>query len=108
MVLIAVSSVFASVTGISWTSWITDLIPGDIRGRFFAKRNIMAQMVGMTLAVLAGRFIDIWKDRYSSDHMQSYGFAILFAIGLIFGFISIMILKKMSEPEKDKEILQEP
>ena len=103
MLLIAVSSVFASITGIAWTSWVVDLIPKNMRGRFFAKRNIMAQVVGMILAVLAGRFIDIWKETHNSNHMQSYGFAILFAIGVVFGFVSIMMLKKMTEPKQEEE-----
>jgi MFS family permease len=99
IILIAVSSICASITGISWLSWMTDLIPEEIRGRFFAKRNMAAQVVGMLVAVGAGRFIDLWKKAYiSNDNMQSFGFAILFAFGTLFGLVCIFLLRKMSDP----------
>ncbi len=93
--LLGVSSIFASLTNVSWTSWMADLIPRNIRGRFFAKRNIVAQIVGMLLAVMAGRFLDVWRGIFPDPVNQSYGFVILFAVGTLFGFIGITILKKM-------------
>ncbi len=99
VILLGTGSIFASMTSISWTSWMADLIPRNIRGRFFAKRNIVAQLVGMVLAVIAGRFIDIWRNYFTDSLTQSYGFALLFALGTVFGFIGIMVLKKINQPQ---------
>ena len=102
MVLIGISSIFASITSVSWMSWMSDLIPKEIRGRFFARRDIAARIVGMLLVVLAGRFIDYWNNAYSANSViQSYGFTILFTVGTIAGFISIVLLRKMNGPQEN-------
>jgi len=65
--LLAVASIFASISSVSWNSWMADLIPEKVRGRFFAKRNMVAQIVGMLAALLAGFFLDYWQG-LSGDH----------------------------------------
>ncbi|MFW6281776.1 MAG: MFS transporter [bacterium] len=99
ILLLGTASIFASLTNITWLTWMADLIPPNLRGRFFAKRNMIAQMAGMIFAVLAGNFIDIWKFNFPDSTTQSYGFAILFAIGTLFGLICIYLLKKMNTLE---------
>lgn len=80
---------------------MSDLIPKEIRGRFFARRDIAARLAGMVLVVLAGWFIDYWKSIFPANmRLQSYGFTILFAAGTIAGFISIFLLKKTTESMK--------
>lgn len=101
MILLTGASICASITGIAWTSWIADLIPKGVRGRFFSRRNMSAQVVGMLAAVLAGQFIDIWQTRFDTDHMRSYGFMILFAIGIVFGLVGIFLFRKINEPSLD-------
>ncbi len=99
MGLLTVASVCASVTGIAWTSWIADLVPKEVRGRFFSRRNIVAQVVGMVLAVAGGRFIDVWTAASTSDQMRGYGFMILFGIGTVFGIAGVIVLRRISEPD---------
>ncbi|NLM77981.1 MAG: MFS transporter [Ruminococcaceae bacterium] len=96
--LLTAASVCASITGIAWTAWIADLIPKGVRGRFFSRRNMFAQVVGMIAAVGAGQFIDIWQSRHTTARMQSNGFMILFTIGIVFGLASIILIRKMHEP----------
>ncbi|MFP4662647.1 MAG: MFS transporter [Halanaerobiales bacterium] len=100
VVLLAVASLCASISSVSWTSWMADLIPQKIRGRFFASRNMISQMIGMLTAILAGFFVDYWQGLSENTQSQSYGFIYLFAIGTIFGFISIFLLKKTSKSNK--------
>ena len=99
MALLTVASVCASITGIAWTSWVADLVPKGFRGRFFSRRNMVAQMVGMVMAVAGGRFIDAWTGRHESPQMQGYGFMILFAIGVVFGVAGVVLLRRISEPQ---------
>lgn len=98
MILLTGASICASITGIAWTSWIADLIPKGVRGRFFSRRNMSAQVVGMLAAVLAGQFIDQWQARFDTDQLRSYGFMILFAIGIAFGLAGIFLFRKIKEP----------
>ncbi len=99
LVLLMVASICASITGIAWTSWVADLVPKDFRGRFFSRRNIVAQIVGMTMAVAGGRFIDMWSRVHESAQMRGYVFMILFGIGTVFGIAGVLTLRRISEPE---------
>ncbi|MFW5976526.1 MAG: MFS transporter, partial [Bacillota bacterium] len=103
ILLLGTASIFASLTSISWLTWMADLIPTNLRGRFFAKRNMIAQMAGMVFAVLAGNFIDTWKTIFPDNTIQTYGFTILFAIGTIAGLICIYLLKRMNPPDIKKK-----
>ncbi len=94
IILLGLASIFASICSVSWTSWMADLVPVGIRGRFFAKRNMIAQIVGMIVVVIAGWFIDYWKGLSQDTQWQGYGFIILFAVGTIFGIVCIFLLKK--------------
>ncbi len=106
VMLLGVASVFASISSISWNSWMADLVPRGLRGRFFAYRNMISQIAGMIIAVLAGWFIDYWL-KFSPDSIfQSYGFIILFSIAILFGIISIILLKKISR--SDRKIERKP
>lgn len=101
MILLTGASICASITGIAWTSWIADLVPKGVRGRFFSRRNMFAQVVGMLTAVAAGQFIDQWQARFDTDHLHSYGFMILFVIGIAFGLAGIFLFRKIKEPDLD-------
>ncbi|MFW5981142.1 MAG: MFS transporter [bacterium] len=108
--LLGIGSIFASISGLSWNSWMADLIPANIRGRFFAKRNMASQLVGMVAVVAAGIFIDYWR-RLSPDAVtESYGFVYLFALGTIAGFVSVFLLRKINKSrktsKKDEKFLQ--
>lgn len=108
--LLSIGSIFASISGLSWNSWMADLIPANLRGRFFAKRNMAAQLVGMVVVVAAGVFIDYWRSLSSDNLTESYGFVFLFALGTIAGFISVYLLKKINKSKKiskkDENFLQ--
>ena len=99
MGLLTIASICASITGIAWTSWVADLVPKGFRGRFFSRRNMVAQVVGMVMAVAGGRFIDAWTTRHDTPQMHGYGFMILFAIGVVFGIGGVILLARITEPE---------
>ena len=39
-----------TIAGTVWTSWITDLVPEERRGRFFGLRNAIHGILGVTAA----------------------------------------------------------
>ena len=104
---IALASIFASLAGVAWLSWITDLIPESIRGRFLSNRNAVGLSAAMVFALFGGQFIDRWKRIRPDVTWQSYGFSILFALGLLSGFIALLFLLRMPDskrtmPKEDK------
>ncbi|MBL7159958.1 MAG: MFS transporter [Candidatus Aenigmarchaeota archaeon] len=81
---------FSAFTSTAWTSWIADLVPEKIRGRFFGKRNMFIDSATFFSALLAGWYLASIKNTIG-------GFSIIFLISLFFGFVSIYFLAKIPD-----------
>ncbi len=99
--VIAASSLFASLSGVSWLAWMSDLVPQEIRGSYFGKRNMIASACGMVVILLGGKFLTLWENRFSETN--PYGFIILFALGLAAGLIAVWFLARIPETEAPKK-----
>jgi len=99
--VIGASSVFGSIGGVSWLAWMSDLVPDNIRGSYFGKRNMIASAAGMVVILLGGRFITMWEKKFSES--DPYGFIILFVAGLISGLLAVAFLLRIPEPERTGE-----
>ncbi len=93
--VIALSSLFGSLSGVSWLAWISDLVPENIRGSYFGKRNMIASAGGMVVILLGGKFLTMWEARFSES--DPYGFIILFVLGLTAGLIAVWFLWRIPE-----------
>jgi MFS family permease len=58
VLLVLVSSLFQSLTGVLWTSWMGDVVPGEQRGRYFGFRTGWTNLVGMLGNLAAGKYLD--------------------------------------------------
>ena len=86
-----------SVAGVSWISWMTDLVPEKIRGRYFGNRNVAIGAVGM-IATLGGGLLVRRYDLWFKPEVMT-GFTPLFLVALMFGYASILFLKRVpSDP----------
>ncbi len=56
--LITLSGVGAQMVTPAYFSWMADLVPSRIRGRFFSRRNQIGQFVGVIVTVLMGLALD--------------------------------------------------
>jgi len=95
-----ISYLFGAAGGVAWLSWMADLVPEEIRGRFFAKRNMILGIVGVVVTLLAGKYLDFWKNLGS--RAEVYGFLSVFLIAVTSGVISLHFLKKIPDLEKEK------
>lgn len=48
-----------AAAGPAWMSWMADIIPGRLRGRYFGKRARIGQVVGIATTIMAGLVLDI-------------------------------------------------
>jgi len=92
--LIFLSHAFATVGYIAWLSWTSDLVPCDIRGRFFGTRNMLCGAAGIAATILFGNFLDFSKSQALGP---SFGFTITFSSAVIFGLMSLRFLRRVSE-----------
>ncbi len=99
--VIGSSSIFGSLAGIAWLAWMSDLVPDNIRGSYFGKRNMIASACGMVVVLLGGKFITLWEARFSEQN--PYGFILLFILGLAAGLAAIWFLARIPEAESEKK-----
>ncbi|AZT90150.1 MFS transporter [Caldicellulosiruptor changbaiensis] len=76
-----ISSISNSFTNVSFWSWMGDLIPEHIRGRFFSRRATISTIVGMLSGLAIGKFLD--------SHNNLPGFSIIFVFAAIMGMLDI-------------------
>ncbi len=95
--LFALSYVLLNFTVPAWTSWMSDLVPPDHRGRYFARRNMVAGIVGMVIGLPAAWFLDYATKRH---HWQTLGFGVLFGAAVAGGVFSFLALLRQPEPPR--------
>jgi HEAT repeat protein len=88
LILTLLSSACGNIAAPSWMVWITDLVPADIRGRYFGQRNMYSGIVGMVVSVGAGIFLD--RATKLSHWPERAAFGVIFGASLLFAFGSFI------------------
>jgi hypothetical protein len=102
LVIIFLSYSFISVSYVSWLSWIAELVPEEIRGRFFGTRNMLCGVAGMITMLAFGKLLDILDS--SPYGGLPVGFCITFLSAVLFGVISLLFLHRISEPNRGSDM----
>lgn len=76
----------------AWTSLAGDFVTAKYRGRYFARRNMLMGIFGMTASVLGAAYLDLFP---KTDYA---GFSTIFLVGILFGLWSAYLYSKMREP----------
>lgn len=97
MMFIMLSSAALALGNPARSSWFTDLIPGEIRGRFVGRQHSIVAAVGLVASLSAGAFMD----RHTGAGQQT-GFSILFIIAAVFSGLSIWGWSRTPEPPKQQ------
>jgi len=88
---------FLSTLMCAWNSWMRDLVPGNQLGSYFSKRMRLMTAFGLPISLLAGWFIDFYKDKF--PQYEIYGYSVLFFLGFIAGLTGVYFLSKTEEPK---------
>jgi MFS family permease len=106
LLLIGVTShaVFNAVSVAAWNSWMKDLIPQEILGRFFSKRLAIQALVGIVTTLSAGILIDQWL---RSDSTSLSPYSIVFFVGMIAGLVGVYFIYTIPEPRMIIETLDQ-
>ncbi|MCA9742498.1 MAG: MFS transporter [Deferribacteres bacterium] len=89
----------ASITSIAWLSWMSVLVPDEIRGRFFGLRNATLGAFNIALTLLAGRFLD-WHKLHYPDSAPTQPFDWLFTVAVFCGLLSVIFLVRKPAPPR--------
>lgn len=91
VVLIALMNVPASLSALSWTSLIGDLIPGERRAVFFGKRNRVMTFIGMLATLIPGLLLQL----FPAANIPPY--AALFIVSMLFSVLEVYYLIRHRE-----------
>lgn len=97
LLLFAISYVCMNVPMPAYLSWMSDLVPPDHRGRYFARRNMIAGFVGMIIGLPAAWFLDAATRK---SHNEAMGFGVLFGVGVLGGLLAFICLMRQPEPPR--------
>jgi MFS family permease len=86
--VVAVAALFGVVGNNAWTAWMGDLIPPQIRGRFFARRMIFVNAAGTVSSLAAGVALDASTPR----GFRGETLAALAAVACVAGLVSVRLL----------------
>ncbi len=105
--ILATRGIFAAVTSCSWNSWSRDLVPQQVLGSFYARRQARAGLAAMAFGLAAAAFVDFWKSNDWGSEVWGYTFALLF--GAVFlGLASPIFMSRMPEPTMTSPVGPQP
>jgi len=95
MACIAVSKAAMSLVSPARQSWLTDLVPDEIRGRFVARQRSLTASAGLITSVCAGFYLS----SYSAGDSQA-GFSTIFVVAVAFSGLAVWAWSRIPEPPK--------
>jgi len=78
------SSFFVNLSYPAWTSFLADVVPKEIRGRYFANRNTYMGLASIIVTIFVGFYLDIFPKG------SLLGFSSIFLFGFVFGILAII------------------
>ncbi len=99
LVAMAVSFIIENLAAPAWSSWMADLVPPSIRGRFWGRRQAIVNIVSLISIGAAGWMLDYFKARDATGSSFD-GFALLLLIAAIFGAADILLHATVPEPAR--------
>lgn len=95
VLLVLVSSVFQAANSTLWASWMGDVIPDSLRGRFFGTRTGIVGVVGMLANLGAGWYLD--------RVVAPIGFQVVLAVGVVAALVSTALYLLHYDPPSVRE-----
>lgn len=92
---LSLSNFLANLGTASWLSWMADLVPAEIAGRFWAKRQSILSLALVLSTIVFGLILDA----HSPEHLLK-GFQWVFGLCSVFGVADIVIHSFVKEPEQ--------
>ncbi len=90
LIIAFIAAFFNTIRSPVWSSLMGDIVPQNIRGSYFGKRNTITGIAGIIATVFTGYMLGF------------VGFYAMFGVMMILGLISIPLFLKMYEPPSGK------
>jgi MFS family permease len=91
------SAILAVIGNNAWVTWMGDLVPDAVRGRYFGRRTAVCTVGATAGCIGSGVFLDLAR----SHSLEGEGLAALAAVAVIAGVISTWLMVRQHEPAAD-------
>jgi MFS family permease len=105
VVMIALSSFAASFFDLALLTWMAELVPPSVRGRFLGARNRISGIVGQVTALIAAVAIQSMSGPAAQSPLM---FAALFACAGLIGLAALPILARVPPPRRAQSRVEAP
>jgi MFS family permease len=100
--VITLSSVANMLVAPVWLGWISDIVPRDIRGRFFGARSAGVAITTLVFSILGSLVLD-W---FSARGHAPAGFTILVVLAALAGAVASLALSRVSDRPAPRPVPQ--
>jgi len=94
MVVLLIGAFSMSFSSSTWSTWMADLVPENIRGRYFALRNSFSSMAGIIAVLIGGWLLKTFPGH--PGYITVYTIAVITAC---VGFVLVLIQYEPPAPE---------
>lgn len=94
--VVALSAFLANTVTATWWSWMADLIPERIRGRFWGTRQGFTMLAYLASTAIAGHLLDVFPDP-RTEGGSFLGFSIVFGAGALLGCLDVTVHMRVPE-----------
>ncbi|MDE2802871.1 MAG: MFS transporter, partial [Chloroflexota bacterium] len=98
IVLMAIRGVFAPAWASTWTSWMRDLVPREIMGAYYGRRQALMTGAVAVVGLAASFVISWWEGRAPADDAILVYSYLLIAGVIVLGLPSVFLAARTSEP----------
>jgi len=92
IVFVSLSTFFAAFSNPAWASWMADVVPESIRGKFFGRRLREYTLASIYALLFSSVVLSIFQKP------DLTGFQIIFTVGVAAGLISVYFIGRMKDP----------
>ena len=86
-----------AITMVLRKTWMSELTPPEIRGRYFGLRSLLSDFSGMLIGYLGGLYIDHSRNM----GREIFGFQSIFLFSALIGFLTIALIAKVPETKTE-------
>lgn len=104
---LAVAQGTQAIAYMAYLSWLSDLVPEQNWGRFFAKRNIARLCLLLVVPVVGGFLRDRWRSQVDAD-AALLAYVAAFAIGISLQLASLLPLLRLPNVAVRSEVFSVP
>ena len=85
----------------AWMNWIADVVPSQVRGRFYGMRQLVARPIAIVVTLAVGAAIDMVEE-VGQPHMMLRATGVILIIASLFGLLEVEAYQRVHDPKRDR------